>query len=90
MAEYTSGSLVDRMRDENPHLTKDQAQAAMNNTISAIKALVDQGEKVIIRGFGTFAMKHVPSRNGRNPRTGETLVTAAHDKLSFKPAKNAA
>lgn len=37
--------------------------------------------------FGTFKVKKVPPRKGRNPKTGETIEVPAHEKLSFQPSK---
>lgn len=46
-----------------------------------------KGEDVSVPGFGKFAVKDRPERQGRNPATGETMTIAASRKLSFTAAK---
>lgn len=45
------------------------------------------GRKLILRGFGTFEVKHKPARTARNLRTGQPVEVAARDVLTFKAAK---
>ncbi|WP_022685412.1 HU family DNA-binding protein [Sphingomonas phyllosphaerae] len=60
----------------------------------AVVAVFDQiadaaarGEEVAIPGFGKFAVKDRPEREGRNPATGEAITIAASKKVSFTAAK---
>jgi len=46
-----------------------------------------KGEKVDLRGFGSFQVSGKKERQGRNPRTGETLTIAARNVAVFKPSK---
>ena len=45
------------------------------------------GREVVLRGFGTFRSKLVPTKMGRNPKTGETIEIPEHIKVTFKPSK---
>jgi integration host factor subunit beta len=47
-----------------------------------------QGERVEIRGFGSFDLHHRPPRIGRNPKTGETVNLPAKVAVHFKPGKD--
>lgn len=56
---------------------------------SVFKAISDElvlGSEVNITGFGKFVIVEKPARNGRNPRTGETITVEAHRAVKFKPA----
>ena len=51
-----------------------------------IKALA-QGERIEIRGFGSFSLHHRPARMSRNPKTGEAVYLPAKVAVHFKPGK---
>lgn len=61
----------------------------VNATLEAIKKLAT-GQKLIIRGFGTFEVKHKAARTARNVRTGLPVEVPARDVLTFKAAKTKA
>ena len=60
-----------------------------NDAEKALKAFVDvvKGEKIQLVGFGTFEVSERPEREGRNPRTGETMKIAASKAPKFKAGK---
>jgi DNA-binding protein HU-beta len=68
-------------------LPKAAAGRALDAAIGAITDQLAKGESVAIVGFGTFAVKPRAARDGRNPRTGETIKIAASNTPSFKPGK---
>lgn len=68
-------------------LTKKQAEAAVNGVLAAITEALKDGEKVQLIGFGTFEVKEVAEREGRNPKTGETITIAAAKKPVFSASK---
>ena len=68
-------------------LNKKQAELAVNGVISAITAALKDGDKVQLIGFGTFEVKAVAEREGRNPKTGETIKIAASKKPAFTASK---
>ena len=68
-------------------LTKKVADAAVSATFDAIIAALKEGDKVQLIGFGTFEVKAVAEREGRNPQTGETIKIAASKKPSFSASK---
>lgn len=68
------------------------SQAAANTAISAvfdtIKKVVNEGNEVAIRNFGTFKLKSLPERNGINPKTGQAITIPAHKVAAFKASEN--
>ena len=68
-------------------LSKKVAEAAVNATLEAITNALKSGDKVQLIGFGTFEVKAVAEREGRNPATGETITIPATKKPSFTASK---
>ena len=68
-------------------LTKKDASAALDATLTAIMSEVASGGKVSLIGFGTFEKPHREARIGRNPRTQEATEIPAVDIPAFKPGK---
>lgn len=75
--------LVD-MIAEKAGLTKADAARALDATMESITETLKKGEKVSLVGFGTFATSKREAREGRNPRTGETVKIAARTAVTFK------
>ena len=69
--------------------TDAEAGKAVEAVLEGI-AMWAKGNKLIIRGFGTFEVKHKAARMGRDIRTGLPVEVAARDVLTFKAAKPAA
>ena len=73
---------------QSQSISKADAEGQIDNVVSAIQhATQNDGDKIIIRGFGTFQRKHVAAKAGRNPATGESIQIAARSVLKFKAAK---
>ena len=66
------------------NLTKVDAKAALDATLSAIAGALAEGDKVALIGFGTFAGSEKGARTGINPRTKETIKIAARKVVKFK------
>lgn len=66
-------------------LTKADAARAVDATFEVITEALAKGDKVPLVGFGTFAVSKRKAREGRNPRTGETVKIAARKAVTFKP-----
>ena len=69
---------------EKAGLTKADATRALEATTESIKEALAKGEKVSLVGFGTFATSKREAREGRNPRTGETVKIEARTAVTFK------
>ena len=72
---------------EKTGLKKKDAEAAVNAMTDAIAAALKAGDKVQLVGFGTFDVKERAAREGRNPRTGETIKIAASKHPTFTAGK---
>jgi len=68
-------------------ITKKDVEAVVNATLAAITGALKEGDKVQLIGFGNFEVKEVAAREGRNPRTGETIKIDAQKKPSFSASK---
>jgi nucleoid DNA-binding protein len=67
--------------------SKADAERAVEAMIGAIHEGLKKGDEVSIAGLGIFVTKARPAREGRNPRTGETIRIAATRTAKFRPAK---
>ena len=68
-------------------LTKVETEAVMNGVMSEIITALSRNERVELRGFGTFGVKHRLPKKARNPGTGETIYLEERYVPTFKPAK---
>ena len=68
-------------------LTKKDAAPAVDALFGAIEGALVKGEKVQLIGFGTFEVRERAAKEGRNPRTGETIKIAATKVPAFKAGK---
>lgn len=72
----------------NNGLTKALAERAVKDAFAYIKDAVAAGTDVNLDKFGKFSPEKKAERNGRNPKTGESMVIAAKTVVKFKPAKD--
>ena len=68
-------------------LTKKDAAVAVDAVFGAIEGALVKGDKVQLIGFGTFETRERAAKEGRNPRTGETIKIAATKVPAFKAGK---
>ena len=68
-------------------MKKKEAEAAVSAVTEAITEALKAGDKVQLIGFGTFEVKERGAREGRNPRTGETIKIAASKHPTFAAGK---
>ena len=66
---------------------KTEVEVAVDSVLELIAEALRSNERVDLRGFGSFVVKDRKERQGRNPRTGETITIAAKRDASFKPSK---
>lgn len=79
----TKADLISRMADE-AGITKAAAEKALNSFVDAVADSLAKGDKVTLVGFGTFSVAERAEREGRNPRTGETIKILASKTIKFK------
>ena len=83
----TRSQLILRLAAQNPHLVHREVELLVNAIFETIAAGLARGDRVEIRGFGSFAVKEYAPRIGRNPRTGEAVQVPAKRRLNFKIGK---
>ena len=83
----TKSELIAYLADENPHLYQRDVERIVSTVFDEIASALSQGDRVELRGFGAFSVKHRASRVGRNPRTGETVKVEAKRVPYFKTGK---
>ena len=66
---------------------KAEVGAVLESVLGAITEALEANQRVDLRGFGSFVVKQKKERQGRNPRTGETITIAAKRDASFKAGK---
>jgi nucleoid DNA-binding protein len=82
----TKQQLVETVSKKTSH-TKADVETVVDSVLATISETLQGNERVDLRGFGSFVVKHKKARQGRNPRTGETITIAAKKDASFKPGK---
>ena len=79
--------LVQTITDRNPHLYQRDVENIVNAILDEITDALANGDRVELRGFGAFSVKHREARKGRNPRTGESVQVEAKSVPFFKTGK---
>ena len=69
-------------------LTKDEADLCVTTIWDTLGDALARGERIEIRGFGSFSVKQYDAREGHNPRTGARIPIQARRLPHFKPGKN--
>ena len=72
---------------EKAGLSKKDAEKALKAFTEVVAEELTKGEKIQLVGFGTFEVSERPAREGRNPRSGETMTIAASKAPKFKAGK---
>jgi integration host factor subunit alpha len=83
---FTKADLVDKVHASNPKLSKAKAREAVVTILKIMKASLENGEDVLLAGFGKFNVKAKSARKGRNPLTGESMILDARKVVTFKPS----
>ena len=79
--------LVQKLADENPNLFHRDIERSVSIVFQEISDALARGDRVELRGFGAFSVKHRPSRVGRNPRSGEAVSIEEKWAPFFKAGK---
>ena len=83
----TKQDIVDTVA-EATGLTKVETEAVMNGVMATIIDSLGRNERVELRGFGTFGVKHRMPKKARNPGTGEAIYLPERHVPTSKPAKH--
>lgn len=79
--------LVQKLAEENPNLFHRDIERIVSVVFQEIADSLARGERVELRGFGAFSVKHRPARVGRNPRSGEPVHIEEKYSPFFKAGK---
>ena len=79
----TKADIINAVQTESG-FTKHQSTEIIEGLIELIKGKLEQGEDVLISGFGKFCVMDKGERRGRNPATGEDLMLAPRRVVTFK------
>ncbi len=79
----TKAQIVDIIHEELP-FPKNKSTEVIEGLIEIIKNTLENGEDVLISGFGKFCVKNKRERRGRNPATGDDLILSQRKVVTFK------
>ncbi|NNU15839.1 integration host factor subunit beta [Parvularcula sp. ZS-1/3] len=79
--------LIQILAEENPHLFAKDVERMVNVVFDEITDALCNGDRVELRGFGAFSVRHREARVGRNPRTGDTVEVEEKWAPFFKAGK---
>ena len=86
-ASLIKSELIAKLAAENPHLTHRDIERVVGVILERMITALEEGGRVELRGFGAFSVRSRPARNGRNPRTGESVHVPAKHVPFFKSGK---
>lgn len=83
----TKSELVERIATKQDQLSVRDIELAVKALLEQMTQALADGERIEIRGFGSFALNYRAPRTGRNPKTGESVVLEGKYVPHFKPGK---
>ena len=83
----TKSELIEILARKQPHLAHKDVELAVKCILDQMSEALASGERIEIRGFGSFSLHFRPARKGRNPKTGETVALPTKHVPHFKPGK---
>jgi integration host factor subunit beta len=83
----TKSELIDLLAQRQKHLTYKDVEFAVKTMIEQMAQNLATGDRIEIRGFGSFSLHFRPPRMGRNPKTGESVPLVGKYVPHFKPGK---
>lgn len=86
-ARVTKSELIEMIANEQNHLAFKDVELAVKCMIEQMGQALSSGERIEIRGFGSFSLHYRPARIGRNPKTGDSVALAGKYVPHFKPGK---
>ncbi|MDP1708017.1 MAG: integration host factor subunit beta [Gammaproteobacteria bacterium] len=83
----TKSELIDILSAKQTHLAYKDIELAVKTMLDHMGQALSSGERIEIRGFGSFSLHYRPPRMGRNPKTGEQVPLSGKYAPHFKPGK---
>jgi integration host factor subunit beta len=83
----TKSELIEILTQRQGHLKGEDVDLAVKSRLEMRGGALAQGERIEIRGFGSFSLHFRPPRTGRNPKTGDAVALPGKHVPHFKPGK---
>ena len=83
----TKSQLIEKLAARIGQLAPKDAELAVKSMLDAMAETLAEGNRIEIRGFGSFGLNHRPPRTGRNPKTGEKVLVPRKSVPHFKAGK---
>jgi len=83
----TKSELIEQLTDEHGILNKRESEIVVNLIFGGISTALAQGDRVEIRGFGSFSVRERDARAARNPKSGELVEIPSRKTPFFKTGK---
>ena len=83
----TKSELIEVLAAEQSHLAYKDVELAVRCILEQMSNALASGDRIEIRGFGSFSLHYRPPRIGRNPKTGDSVALAGKHVPHFKPGK---
>ena len=84
----TKSELIEAISRKQKHLTAKDVELAVQHLLDLMSDSLATGQRIEIRGFGSFSLHYRPPRIGRNPKTGEAVALSGKYVPHFKPGKD--
>lgn len=84
----TKSELIEVIARKQKHLPAKDVELAVKHLLELMSDALSRGDRIEIRGFGSFSLHYRPARMGRNPKTGEAVALAGKYVPHFKPGKD--
>jgi len=79
--------LIERIARKQSHLAYKDVELAVKGLLEQMSNALSSGDRIEIRGFGSFSLHYRPPRSGRNPKTGGSVSLPGKHVPHFKPGK---
>ncbi|MEJ8566802.1 integration host factor subunit beta [Elongatibacter sediminis] len=83
----TKSELIDILAEQQKHLKHEDVELSVKSILEQMSASLADGQRIEVRGFGSFSLHYRAPRMGRNPKTGEAVALPGKHVPHFKPGK---
>ncbi len=85
--DMTKSELIELLARKQAHLKAEDVDLAVKAVLEQMSSALASGDRIEIRGFGSFSLHFRPARVGRNPKTGDSVTLSGKYVPHFKPGK---
>jgi len=85
--DMTKSQFITLLSEKSPAFMEDDVTIAVQTILDSISKMLEKGNRVEIRGFGSFGLNYRPSRKGRNPKSGKPVLVPPKFAPHFKAGK---